>query len=79
MFGPHPSPGRGGCIGIADEVQDSVDQEQCELPSQRVSMFFGLARSGIDRDDDIAEEMRLGNAGPSLLRKSQDVGGTIVL
>ena len=37
------------------------------------------ASSGLDRDDHIAGEMGLGRRETRLLRKGQDVGGTIVV
>lgn len=56
-----------------------MDQEQSQLPIKRMAVLFSLASSRLDRDDHITEEMRLGSAGPFRLRKSQDVGGTIVI
>ena len=56
-----------------------MDQEQSQLPAERMAVLFGLTSSRLDRDDHIAEEMRLGGPGPFLLRKSQDIGRTIVI
>jgi hypothetical protein len=60
-------------------VQDAVDQEQRYFVGKGMAVFFGLVSSGLDRDDHIAEEMGLGRRETLLLRKGQDVGGTIVV
>ena len=56
-----------------------MDQEKSQFPAKRMAVLFSLASSCLDRDDHITEEMRLGSAGPFLLRKSQNVGVTIVV
>jgi hypothetical protein len=56
-----------------------MDQQESHLSSKRMAMLLGLAGSGFDRDDYIAEEMRTRRWGIPLLRKGEDVGGTIVV
>ncbi len=56
-----------------------MDQEESELAGEGMAVLFGLPGSRLDRDDDIAQEMRLRRWGTSLLRKGEDVGGTIVV
>ncbi len=54
-----------------------MNQQEGQLLVEGMAMRFGLAGSGVDRDDHIAEEMRPWRWGTLRLRKRQDVGGMI--
>ena len=55
---------------IAQQVQDTVDQQGLQLLRQRMAAPPRLARRGFDGDDDIAQQRRLERVGE---RKRQDV------
>lgn len=56
-----------------------MDQEESEFPRKGVAMLFGLASSGLDRDDDIAQELQLRRWGVVVLRKRENIGGIIMV
>ena len=56
-----------------------MNQQEGQLLVEGMAMRFGLAGSGVDRDDHIAEEMRPWRWGTLRLRKRQDVGGMIAI
>jgi hypothetical protein len=39
---------------VAEEVENPMDQEKSDFPRKGMVMVFGLASSGLDRDDHIA-------------------------
>ncbi len=56
-----------------------MNQQEGQLLVEGMAMRFGLAGSGVDRDDHIAEEMRPRQWDTSRLRKRQDVGRMIAV
>lgn len=56
-----------------------MDQEKREFPRKGMAMLFGLASSGLDRDDDIAQELQLRRWGVVVLRKRENIGGIIMV
>lgn len=56
-----------------------MNQKQRQFVGKGMAPCFGLASSGLHGDDHVAEEMGLGGRKTLLLRKGQDVGGTIVV
>ncbi len=79
LFGPHAATGRGGRIVVAQEVQDAMDQKESELMSNGMAMCLRLPSSGLDRYHHISKKMRNRRSRTLLLRKGQDVGGTIAV
>jgi hypothetical protein len=56
-----------------------MNQQEGQFLVEGMAMRFGLAGSGVDRDDHIAEEVRPWQWDALRLRKRQDVGGMIVV
>ena len=56
-----------------------MNQKEGQLLVEGMAMRFGLAGSGVDRDDHIAEEMRPWRCETLRLRKRQDIGGMIMV
>jgi len=69
LFGPHAAPGGRGGIVVAREVEDAMDQEEGKFLVKGMTMLRGLAGSGLNRDDHIAQEMRLRRGETLLLRE----------
>lgn len=64
---------------VAKEVEDPMDQEEREFPRNGMALLVSLSSRGLDRNDHVAQEMRLRRWGTLLLRKGENVGGIIVV
>lgn len=64
---------------VSKEVEDPMDQEEREFPCNGMALLVSLSSRGLDRNDHVAQEIRLRRGGTLLLRKSQNVGGIIVV
>jgi hypothetical protein len=79
LRGPHAATRRRRPIVVPQEVEETMNQQEGQLLVERMAVCFRLARSGVNRDDHIAEEIRSRQWEHSRLWKRQDVGGTIAV
>lgn len=66
-------------VVVADEVQEAVRKEKAHLCKELTAARGGLAKCGVDRDDDVAEPRARGIFALFIEGEGEDVGRLVLL